>query len=83
MIGVLPDAGDLRPWLRHANWPSDSYPLRRDTLDAYFAAANEDYAFVRVESDRVHEVPVGPIYAIIIKPGHFSLLRHGRKRTAA
>ena len=30
-IGARPDAGDQRPWLRHANWPADYYPLRRDT----------------------------------------------------
>ena len=74
LLGVRPDAGDQRPWLRHANWPADYYPLRRDTPDvtpAHFAAANEDYAFVRVEGDGVHEIAVGPIHAGIIEPGHF------------
>ncbi len=71
LIGAAPENGDRRPWLRHANWPAEFYPLRRDTPDARFAAVNEEYAFVRVEGDGVHEVPVGPIHAGIIEPGHF------------
>ena len=71
MIGAEPDAGDTRPWLRHANWPADHYPLRHDTPDAKFDTSNEEYAFVRVEGDGVHEVAVGPIHAGIIEPGHF------------
>ena len=71
LCGITARDGDARPWLRHANWPADYYPLRRDTPDRRFAAANEDYAFVRVEGDGVHEVAVGPIHAGIIEPGHF------------
>lgn len=71
LLGVRPDAGDLRPWLRHANWPEDYFPLRHDTADQRFVTANEDYAFVRVEGDGVHEIAVGPIHAGIIEPGHF------------
>ena len=71
LLGAAPDAGDLRPWLRHDNWPADHYPLRRDTPDTHFETKNEDYAFVRVEGDGVHEVAVGPIHAGIIEPGHF------------
>src|SRR5262249_31835173 len=29
------------------------------------------YEFVRVEGDGVHEIPVGPVHAGIIEPGHF------------
>jgi len=71
LTGASAEAGDRRPWLRHANWPADHYPLRRDTPDARFASENENYAFVRVEGDGVHEIPVGPIHAGIIEPGHF------------
>lgn len=71
LIGAVPENGDRRPWLRHANWPAEFYPLRRDAPDARFDASNEEYAFVRVEGDGVHEVPVGPIHAGIIEPGHF------------
>jgi len=71
LCGITAQDGDQRPWLRHANWPADHYPLRRDTPDLRFASANEDYPFVRVEGDGVHEVAVGPIHAGIIEPGHF------------
>jgi Ni,Fe-hydrogenase III large subunit/Ni,Fe-hydrogenase III component G len=71
LTGASAEAGDQRPWLRHANWPAEHYPLRRDTPDARFETANEDYAFVRVEGDGVHEIAVGPIHAGIIEPGHF------------
>ncbi|MBK7422969.1 MAG: NADH-quinone oxidoreductase subunit C [Propionivibrio sp.] len=71
LTGASAEAGDQRPWLRHANWPAEHYPLRRDTPDARFASENENYAFVRVEGDGVHEIPVGPIHAGIIEPGHF------------
>ena len=71
LVGIRPDAGDQRSWLRHDNWPAEYYPLRRDTPDQRFEAKNEDYAFVRVEGNGVHEIPVGPIHAGIIEPGHF------------
>ena len=71
LLGIAAEDGDPRPWLRHANWPADYYPLRHDTADTRFATQNEDYAFVRVEGDGVHEVAVGPIHAGIIEPGHF------------
>ena len=74
LTGVGPASGDRRPWLRHANWPADWFPLAPDTLAApapRFATHTEDYAFVRVEGEGVHEIPVGPIHAGVIEPGHF------------
>ena len=67
--GELPDA---RPWLRHAAWPADRHPLARDFGAAsQFAPTGERYAFVPVEGEGVHEIPVGPVHAGIIEPGHF------------
>jgi len=37
------------------------------------------YAFVRVEGDGVHEIPVGPVHAGIIEPGHFRFSVVGEK----
>ncbi len=71
MVGASPMGDDKRPWLRHDNWPENYFPLRSDTPDAVFKTKNEEYAFVRVEGDGVHEIPVGPIHAGIIEPGHF------------
>jgi Ni,Fe-hydrogenase III large subunit/Ni,Fe-hydrogenase III component G len=73
-------AADTRPWLRHGAWPEGAFPLRRD-FDAAKPPANAltDYAFVRVEGDGVHEIPVGPIHAGIIEPGHFRFSIVGEK----
>ncbi|MCX7193364.1 MAG: NADH-quinone oxidoreductase subunit C [Proteobacteria bacterium] len=32
---------------------------------------HDDYPFVQVEGQGVHEIPVGPVHAGIIEPGHF------------
>jgi Ni,Fe-hydrogenase III large subunit/Ni,Fe-hydrogenase III component G len=73
-------AADTRPWLRHGAWPEGAFPLRRD-FDASSLPPNAlaDYAFVRVEGDGVHEIPVGPIHAGIIEPGHFRFSIVGEK----
>lgn len=74
-------AADRRRWLDHGAWPEGFVPLRHDA--AYDAAASrgeaEDYAFVRVEGDGVHEIPVGPVHAGIIEPGHFRFAVVGEK----
>jgi Ni,Fe-hydrogenase III large subunit/NADH:ubiquinone oxidoreductase subunit C len=73
-------AADTRPWLRHGAWPAGSYPLRRDFDPAARPpGAPTDYAFVRVEGEGVHEIPVGPIHAGIIEPGHFRFSIVGEK----
>lgn len=80
LFGLCARGGDRRPWLRHANWPADFFPLRRDAdASRQFPAQNEDYAFVRVEGDGVHEIAVGPIHAGIIEPGHFRFSVVGEK----
>jgi Ni,Fe-hydrogenase III large subunit/Ni,Fe-hydrogenase III component G len=61
---------DNRKWLRHGAWPEDAFPLRKD-----FSAAPtrelDAYPFIPVEGEGVHEIPVGPIHAGTIEPGHF------------
>ena len=80
LLGLRIDAGeDTRPWLRHANWPADYHPLRRDTPDRSFPTENEQYAFVQVKGEGVHEIPVGPIHAGIIEPGHFRFSTMGER----
>ena len=67
--GVWPDA---RGWLRHGAWTADVHPLRRDVAsDAKLAQGDPCYAFVAVEGEGVHEIPVGPVHAGTIEPGHF------------
>jgi len=80
LFGIRARGGDSRPWLRHGNWPGDFFPLRRDAdAQRQFPAEKEDYAFVRVEGDGVHEIAVGPIHAGVIEPGHFRFSIVGEK----
>ncbi len=63
---------DSRPWLRHAAWPADQFPLRTDfSGEGLDIAADRDYTFLPASSPDTHEIPVGPIHAGIIEPGHF------------
>ena len=73
LLGIVAQgSGDQRSWLRHAAWPADVFPLRRHFAGANSAATGvDDYAFVRVAGDGVHEIPVGPVHAGTIEPGHF------------
>ena len=65
-------AEDVRRWLRHGAWPAGEFPLRKssDALRA-FPPVTDDYPFVAVQGEGVHEIPVGPVHAGIIEPGHF------------
>jgi len=79
LMGVTAEGADARPWLRHASWP-DAYPLQRDFDRRRSAGAQQEtYAFVRVAGDGVHEIPVGPVHAGIIEPGHFRFSVVGEK----
>ena len=65
-------ASDERKWLRHAAWPEDVYPLRKSVDAAQpFANGLDRYPFVQVGGEGVHEIPVGPVHAGTIEPGHF------------
>jgi Ni,Fe-hydrogenase III large subunit/Ni,Fe-hydrogenase III component G len=71
LLGIVPtDAVDTRKWLRHAAWPMEAFPLRKD-FAAPITQATDAYPFIRVAGDGVHEIPVGPIHAGTIEPGHF------------
>ncbi|MDK9725639.1 MAG: NADH-quinone oxidoreductase subunit C [Sterolibacteriaceae bacterium MAG5] len=80
MVGIATAGGDQRPWLRHGAWPADWYPLRHDAGPGEgFPNAPSDYDFVRVGGEGAHEIPVGPIHAGIIEPGHFRFSVIGEK----
>src|SRR5512147_1949042 len=81
LLGIEAEgAYDQRAWLRHGAWPADGYPLRRDApAGETWPNQVEPYAFVQVEGDGVHEIPVGPVHAGIIEPGHFRFSIVGEK----
>ncbi len=61
------DAPDARPWLDHGRWPV-RHPLGRRV--AHDGAA-DPYAFLGAQGAGLHQIPVGPVHAGIIEPGHF------------
>ncbi|MEJ8839230.1 hydrogenase large subunit [Ramlibacter sp. AN1133] len=79
LLGIAAEgAQDRRPWLNHGAWPAEYHPLRKDA-GAVAPQPLQDYPFVRVEGDGVHEIPVGPVHAGIIEPGHFRFSVVGEK----
>jgi Ni,Fe-hydrogenase III large subunit len=81
LLGLRADgAADHRPWLDHGVW-RETQPLRRSHEAPAVAEPTEhdDYEFVAVEGDGVHEIPVGPVHAGIIEPGHFRFSVVGEK----
>jgi Ni,Fe-hydrogenase III large subunit/Ni,Fe-hydrogenase III component G len=79
LTGLRSTSHDTRPWLRHAAWPADAFPLAGGPMPPPPGRPVDDYAFVRVEGDGVHEIPVGPVHAGIIEPGHFRFSVVGEK----
>jgi Ni,Fe-hydrogenase III large subunit/NADH:ubiquinone oxidoreductase subunit C len=66
---------DSRRWTRHQAWSDGDFPLRNDFPVAGRATgrtrADADYPFARLQGSGVYEIPVGPVHAGIIEPGHF------------
>ena len=63
---------DSRSLILHENWPADVFPLRKDfNWQTRPAQAKGTYQFQKVEGEGIYEIPVGPIHAGIIEPGHF------------
>ena len=57
LVGLEPVASpDVRPWLDHGRRGNEPVP---------------PYAFLPVEGESLHQIPVGPVHAGIIEPGHF------------
>jgi Ni,Fe-hydrogenase III large subunit len=76
MLGVtFIDHPDTRRWTRHQAWRADEYPMRKDFPAAGHApmqtAADHQYRFLFAHGAGVYEIPVGPVHAGIIEPGHF------------
>jgi Ni,Fe-hydrogenase III large subunit/Ni,Fe-hydrogenase III component G len=72
LFGITP-AGhpDPRPLVRHGFWPEGYFPLRKDAEPPSFEDDGRPFPFGQVEGPGVYEIPVGPVHAGIIEPGHF------------
>jgi Ni,Fe-hydrogenase III large subunit len=64
---------DLRPWLDFGAWDV-MQPLSPNPEGAPWTAP---FVFLPVEGENLHEIPVGPVHAGIIEPGHFRFTANG------
>jgi len=73
LFGLQPKGHpDLRRVALHKDWPKNLYPMRRDfKLQTKVPRTEGQFSFKNVEGDGVMQIPVGPIHAGIIEPGHF------------
>lgn len=74
MFGIVPGGNpDLRRLRLHDEvWPEGCYPLRKDFINPQGKTAEfSRYLFKRVDGEGIFEIPVGPVHAGIIGPGHF------------
>lgn len=73
MYGIKPlGHPDPRPLVLYDRWPEGNHPLRKDfDLRTDVPRTPSAYEFKTIEGDGVFEVPVGPVHAGVIEPGHF------------
>lgn len=58
--------------VRREFWPQDFFPLRKDSIPPEkFEDDGTSFEFMKVGGEGVYEIPVGPVHAGIIEPGHF------------
>lgn len=63
---------DTRPWLDLGFWDV-AHPLGK----ARPVQKADPYVFLSAEGEALHQVPVGPVHAGIIEPGHFRFTANG------
>ncbi|HWB37668.1 MAG TPA: NADH-quinone oxidoreductase subunit C [Rugosimonospora sp.] len=72
LYGVEPENHPQpRPLVHHPHWPAGWHPMRADAGERPPLNATAPFPFVSVEGDGVYEIPVGPVHAGLIEPGHF------------
>lgn len=75
LFGLTPEGAlDRRPWLDHGRWGARQ-PLGKAPKKA--RPTGDAYAFLPAEGESLHQVPVGPVHAGIIEPGHFRFTANG------
>ena len=65
---------DSRPWLDHGKWDQHTPLSPRATPSL---TAPEPPEFLPFEGEDLHQIPVGPVHAGIIEPGHFRFTAQG------
>jgi len=58
--------------LHEENWPEGVFPLRKDFVwNERPDAVKGEFHFNELRGEGIYEIPVGPVHAGIIEPGHF------------
>ncbi|MFG1278013.1 hydrogenase large subunit [Xanthobacter autotrophicus] len=74
LFGLVPEgAPDPRPWLDHGRW-GVRHPLG---VNLPAEPEGDAYPFLAAEGEGQHQIPVGPVHAGIIEPGHFRFSCYG------
>ena len=74
------DSFDIRPAIKHERFPKDIYPLRKNFKNKKIEFSEfTPYKYEEISGDGVYYVPVGPIHAGIIEPGHFHFSQAGEE----
>jgi Ni,Fe-hydrogenase III large subunit len=74
LYGLKPTgAADTRPWLDLGFW-GVTHPLGAKRRSR---TGQQAYAFLPVKGEDLHQIPVGPVHAGIIEPGHFRFTANG------
>ncbi len=73
LFGVEPIGHPVpRRLVLHQHWPEGWYPMRHDAPSSMpMREDSASYPFVEVGGSGVYEIPVGPVHAGVIEPGHF------------
>jgi Ni,Fe-hydrogenase III large subunit len=87
LYGLTPEGlADTRPWLDHGRWgveqPLDGKGGMATAASDFPATAGgvppaTPYPFLTAEGENLHQIPVGPVHAGIIEPGHFRFTAAG------
>ncbi|MFS8048606.1 NADH-quinone oxidoreductase subunit C [Rhizobium sp. BR 314] len=73
LTGLVPEGlPDNRPWLDHGRWD-----LRFPLGECSAPASELSYAFLPTDGESLHQIPVGPVHAGVIEPGHFRFTANG------
>src|ERR1700687_150702 len=72
LFGVVPSGHTFpRRLVHHQHWPNGWHPLRHDAGPTpLIDETREPFPFVEVDGPGVYEIPVGPVHAGLIEPGH-------------
>ena len=72
LYGIVPvDHPQPYRLVRHGHWPTSYHPMLSDADQTPYFGSHTGFPFAEVTGKGVYEIPVGPVHAGLIEPGHF------------